>query len=53
MRVGAYVISLSDVKPNDGSFRVGLYVWFLDPAGQFDIEHDLAVNARNVSIGSV
>ena len=38
-------VALGRQAATDGSFRVGLYVWFVDPAGQFDIERDLAVDA--------
>ena len=41
VEVGAFVSSLSDINPSDGSFRVVLYVWFNDPAGRFNVERDL------------
>jgi len=53
IQAGGFVTSLSDVKPNDGSFSIGLYIWFLDPAGSFDIERDISVNARSLSLSSI
>ena len=53
IQAGGFVTSLSDVKPNDGSFSIGLYIWFLDPAGTFDIERDISVNARSLSLSSI
>jgi hypothetical protein len=53
VEVGAFVTSLSDVDPNDGTFRIVFYVWFNDPAGRFDLERDLYPIARSVTIGEL
>jgi hypothetical protein len=53
IEVGAFVTSLSDINPDDGSFRIVFYAWFNDPAGQFDIERHLTIDARTASIGAV
>jgi hypothetical protein len=50
VEVGAFVSSLSDINPSDGSFRVVLYAWFNDPAGRFNVERDLYLIARTASI---
>ena len=53
IEVGAYVSSLSDIRPDDGSYRVVLFAWFNDPAGRFDATRDLYVNARTSSVTEI
>lgn len=53
VEVGAFVTSLSDVKPPDGSFRVSFFIWFNDPEGRFDIERDIYFIARSVAIDEI
>jgi hypothetical protein len=53
VEVGVFVTSLSDVSPDDGSFRIALYVWFNDPAGTFEVERDLAVLARTATVTEI
>ena len=53
VEVGAFVSSISDINPSDGSFRVVLYAWFNDPAGRFNVERDLYLIARTASIDEI
>ncbi len=51
--VGAFVTSVSDVNSNDGTFRIAFYAWFNDPAGRFELERDLYIIARTVTISEI
>lgn len=53
VEVGAYVTSLSDVNPPDGSFRINFFIWFNDPEGKFDIVRDVYFVARSIAIEHV
>ncbi len=47
IQTGAFVTSVSGLNPADGSFRLTLYLWFLDPEGRFDPSSELEVFARS------
>jgi hypothetical protein len=51
--VGAFVTSISDVTPEEGTYRIAFYAWFNDPAGKFDLQRDLYVVARTVTLSEV
>lgn len=51
--VGAFVTSISDVNPDESTFRIAFYAWFNDPAGKFELERDLYVIARTVTFSEV
>ncbi|MBA3324204.1 MAG: hypothetical protein H0T41_02625 [Rhodobacteraceae bacterium] len=50
VRVGFYVTSISDIDLADGSFRIAVDAWFIDPAARFDAERDLEVVARTATV---
>ncbi len=53
VEAGAFVTSISKIESDEGSFRIAFYVWFNDPAGEFDIGRDLEVIAREVVIDEI
>jgi hypothetical protein len=50
VRAGAFVTSVSDIDASEGTFRIAFYAWFHDPAGRFELERDLYIVARSVTI---
>ena len=53
VEVGAFVTSISDINPDEGTFRIAFYVWVNDPAGRFDLERDVDIIARDVTISEL
>lgn len=49
VRIGTFVTSVSGVNPADGSFRIAVYLWSVDPMGQFDPESQIEILGRNWS----
>ncbi len=50
VRFGCFVTSISGLSPADGSFRIAVYFWTVDPAARFDPVQELQVLARQSQI---
>ena len=46
VRFGAFITSISDLDPDDGSFRMVGYIWTVDPAARFNPVGQIEVLAR-------
>jgi hypothetical protein len=53
IRVGAFVTELGAIDQEAGTFRIGFWAWFVDPAGTFDPVQDMYVIARDYTISEV
>jgi hypothetical protein len=50
VRFGAFITSISDLDPDDGSFRMVGYIWTVDPAARFNPVGQIEVLARESKI---